>query len=45
MDSQQAREKLLEAIGNSDRVQANAVLDAWAEDAGYERTLREYWNP
>lgn len=45
MDSQQAREKLLEAIGNSDRVQANAVLDAWAEDAGYERTIREVLEP
>jgi methanogenic corrinoid protein MtbC1 len=45
MNSQQAREQLLEAIRHSDRVQANAVLDAWAAEEGYENTLREVLEP
>lgn len=45
MDTGEARERLLEAIRHSDRMEANVILDAWAGDVGYEETLREVVEP
>lgn len=45
MNTQEAREKLLEAIRQSDRTEANTILDAWAVDVGYEETIRDVLEP
>lgn len=45
MNTQEARERLLEAIRQSDRTEANVILDAWAGDVGYEETIREVLEP
>lgn len=42
MDIQQA---LIEAIRQADRQEANALLDAWAAEHGYERLLSEILDP